>query len=121
MATKRPTAKRRKKTVPRRRKSGRIVVEHDNELRLAPQAVLTTTRRIKGKIEDETDPQEQRRLRRLLNRAMRKVSAHREVLEELALTAPQLITRQLVEQISTFALVEDEFRSEGPDTRNSTN
>lgn len=52
---------------------------------------------------------------------MRKVSAYREALEALAFTVPQLVSRQLVERISTFVLVEDEFRREGLETRKSRN
>ena len=56
--------------MPRR---SQITVEHDHELRLAAQAMLTTVRRIKGKIEDESDPAERRRLRRLLRNGLRRM------------------------------------------------
>jgi hypothetical protein len=103
------------------RRSGPIVVEHHHELRLAGQAVLTTIRRIKGKIEDEPDPAERRLLRRILTSTSRKMRAYREALEALALAIPELVDRQLVEQLSTFLLLEDEFESDGPETRKSCN
>lgn len=112
---------RKKSPIPRLARKGEITVEHDHELRLAGQAVLTTIRRIKGKIEDEPDPKERRRLRRILTSTLRKVRAYREALEALAFALPELIDRQLVEQLSTFALLEDEFESEGLETRKSRN
>lgn len=61
MAGKRTRTKARKKrSIPCLARKGQITVEHDHELRLAGQAVLTTIRRIKGKIEDEPDPVERR-------------------------------------------------------------
>lgn len=46
---------------------------------------------------------------------------YREALEALAFAFPQLISWQLVEQISTFLLIEDEFESEGAETRKRSN
>ena len=108
----------RRKSSSRRRKSGRIIVGSGQELRLAAQAVLTTIRRIKRKIADEADAAERRRLQRILSRTLRKVRAYREALVELALAVPQLVSRQLVEQISTFALVEDEFTTDARERDN---
>ncbi|MGH8319798.1 MAG: hypothetical protein ACREUL_17815 [Steroidobacteraceae bacterium] len=106
-ARKRAAPKRRKK--PERWEDIRRKRSADPNLRLAAQAVLKTVTRIKGKIATETDPAERRRLRRLLRSTYRKMRGYREALEALAFAVPQLVSLQLVEQISTLLLVEDEF------------
>jgi hypothetical protein len=111
------------KTKARNKRSRRrsTIFEQDHELRLAGQAVLTTIRRIKGKIEDELDPRERRRLRRVLTSSLRKMRAYRETLEVLGLALPQLVDRQLIDQISTFLLLEDEFERDGVETQKVRN
>lgn len=98
-------------------RSGPITVENDHELRLAAQAALTTVRRIKGKIEDETDSAERRRVGQILQ-------------EHAAQAAPtakrprrvsQLVSPQMVEQIATILLVADELRGNGLDTQLTPN
>jgi hypothetical protein len=84
----------------------------------SPSSII---RHIKGKIEDEPDPRERRRLRRVLTSNLRKMRAYREALEVLGLAFPQLVDRQLVDQISTFLLLEDEFERNGVETRKSRN
>lgn len=106
---------------PSKRRSGPIVVAHDDELRLAAQAILATITRIKGAIADEPDAAERRRLRGLLRRALRKIRGYREALEEIALAVPRLVSRELVEQISTFLLVEDEFERQDVEARKRSN
>lgn len=121
VAKRKKTKARRSRPIPRLARKGQITVEHNHEMRLAAQAVLATIRRIKGKIEEEPNPAERRRLRRILSGTLRKVRGYREALEALALAVPQLVSPQLVQQISTFLLLEDEFEREGVETRNSRN
>lgn len=85
----------------------------DDDLRIPATAILTTTRRIKGKIAAETDPEERRRLQRIINRTYRSVRAYRRALEGLQLTP--FGGPAIQEQIQIFLMVEDEFRA--PDRR----
>ena len=71
--------------------------------------MLTTTRRIKGKIATESDPDERRQLRRILSRTFRKVCAHR-----MAIEGPQRTAfggPAIEEQIQIFLMVEHEFHA----------
>lgn len=81
----------------------------DPDLRIPATAVLTTIRRIKQSINNEFDPQERRRLRRLLNHTFRKVRAYRRALEGLRRTP--FGGPAIEEQIQIFLMVEDEFRA----------
>lgn len=71
--------------------------------------MLTTISRIRRSIANEYDPQERRRLRRLLNHTFRKVRAYRRALEGLRLTP--FNGPAIEEQIQIFLMVEDEFRA----------
>lgn len=57
----------------------------------------------------------------MLRSSLRELRRSREALEELALAVPQPVSQQLIEQISTFLLAEDELRTEGVETRKSCN
>lgn len=112
------TAKRARATV--RRKKGTIK-RVDIDLRVPAQALLTTSRSIKQSLADETASEERRRLRRLLNRALRKLRAYRKGLEAIALQVPPLARAELEEQIHLFLLLEDECRISAEDRRHGSN
>jgi hypothetical protein len=116
MTSRGSTLKRRKRAGARSARRGSIPLDQD--LRIPAQAVLTITRHLKGKIIDDPDSSERRRLQRLLERAYRKVRAHREALVDVALAAPQLAGPQLYAQIQIFLLVEDEFTTHARERSN---